>query len=1194
MQKFLVVGCGGSGAKTQAYMIDQLMAYLRTVDPGRTRLPAALQFVSVDVPLMAEPGPDGLGNVPDHGGRYVSIGSSLNYSEFDRGLSDLLGREGTLGEIATWAPRDPAAEAKPISAGAGQYRAIGRMLTIQGLEKIRDALVQSLEKLYHADTIAELNELNHRISGRRSDATDDTPIILVVTSMAGGAGASMFLDVSRILTTIPGVDPANIAVFMMTPEVFGNLSESQKTGMWPNALAVFGEAFAAQTGAALPHDEALYRAMGISETPRLKSFGRLFPIGARMGGQGARFGDGSTNGVYRGLARALAALVSSDRASHDFKGYRLANTGSLRGDRSVLGWGNPEKVQWDGLPWGSMGYAQLSMGRDRFAEYSAQRLARAAFDRLLDGHIRADDPSTGLEQLNKRLDEELEGFRNRCYLASPRPGFGPDDAATWVSQVFGQKASRAAAHCRAGLRNQFPPGDGMRSSEWADLVRRRVADSRGVVGNELRRSAYASVHEFADFFADGVIAVVEEYIARYGVPMAEKLVEKLTEDLQHSYEGALSAFGAQAGAMNPLGDSPASQQVYEQLNVKGTISQTGRFADRIADSYAPGMHRYACAAVAELLPAVFADFRVNVLAPLARSLDVLHKNLDAARVPRATLVNLADVATSEPGAWPTESDELVEKRFEGSANEIMITDYESFKADYEDHITSTMRTEHLVDAVDAASREIVHGRWETTGPEKAPEDTLARPRPQTAGPGNRVGWVARALTDAPNGQGPKREVNSAKFEIRLMPADLIDRARKWIGRPAMPFSDFIGVDLRSYLSPENAGNDQIRSARLTALGEAFRKALKQARPLAAVDTDMLSHVHSSGGEVYEYIFSEIPFDGTVEPLQVLTDVMRQEKHSADESKLTFEQAMTDDTNVTSIEVFGSYPNYSPVVFSSLFKHIAEEWAKRRGNAEGFWSLRRSRPLPAALPLSDDERRAMVAGWMIGEITGRIRVRNPRTNDETVDIWDDADERWTPFPPDLLTPPNRQLEGIDRMPAVIESILLAYANCQRRSGVRGAESLRPYQLLRALYDTGREQPTTGSVTHSAGTHLAEWFALGEAPQEVENAATLEERSESARKRLDQYRLAASLFLPGGPRPELASIRSRSIASKTPLFRDLAPDVEDMATDLIRRLDQAVAEARNWSDRSAGGAHRAEDPGPAPQTGLGLGDILGGGL
>ena len=42
--------------------------------------------------------------------------------------------------------------------------------------------------------------------------------------------------------------------------------------------------------------------------------------------------------------------------------------------RDLMGWGS----DWSSLLWGSYGFASLSMGRDRYAEYSAQRIASAS------------------------------------------------------------------------------------------------------------------------------------------------------------------------------------------------------------------------------------------------------------------------------------------------------------------------------------------------------------------------------------------------------------------------------------------------------------------------------------------------------------------------------------------------------------------------------------------------------------------------------------------------------------------------------------------------------------------------------------------------------------------------------------------------------------------------------------------------
>ena len=138
------------------------------------------------------------------------------------------------------------------------------MLTIQNLEKIHDGLRSAMDRLNRMETNAELNELNYKITGRRSDVTDSEPIALVIGSMAGGSGASMVFDVARLISTLPGNMPSRTAIFMMSPEVFESLSEDDRRGMWPNSLAMFGEAVAAQTGAAVAHDRAIFKAMGLS------------------------------------------------------------------------------------------------------------------------------------------------------------------------------------------------------------------------------------------------------------------------------------------------------------------------------------------------------------------------------------------------------------------------------------------------------------------------------------------------------------------------------------------------------------------------------------------------------------------------------------------------------------------------------------------------------------------------------------------------------------------------------------------------------------------------------------------------------------------------------------------------------------------------------------------------------------------
>ena len=103
MRRFLVVGCGGSGGATLAFIMDQLRSELHAAGVGK--LLAGWQFVLIDVPSAPESGPEGLANVPAQGGTYIGCGpQGSSYTVLDGALSQRLAAESALDTIATWAP----------------------------------------------------------------------------------------------------------------------------------------------------------------------------------------------------------------------------------------------------------------------------------------------------------------------------------------------------------------------------------------------------------------------------------------------------------------------------------------------------------------------------------------------------------------------------------------------------------------------------------------------------------------------------------------------------------------------------------------------------------------------------------------------------------------------------------------------------------------------------------------------------------------------------------------------------------------------------------------------------------------------------------------------------------------------------------------------------------------------------------
>ena len=73
MHKVLVVGCGGSGARTLSYMLDQLHADLAV--HGIDEVPGCWQFLNVDTPLQEEQG-EAVASVSRQGGSSDPVGST--------------------------------------------------------------------------------------------------------------------------------------------------------------------------------------------------------------------------------------------------------------------------------------------------------------------------------------------------------------------------------------------------------------------------------------------------------------------------------------------------------------------------------------------------------------------------------------------------------------------------------------------------------------------------------------------------------------------------------------------------------------------------------------------------------------------------------------------------------------------------------------------------------------------------------------------------------------------------------------------------------------------------------------------------------------------------------------------------------------------------------------------------------------
>ncbi|KAB1660076.1 hypothetical protein F8O01_03880 [Pseudoclavibacter chungangensis] len=1154
MYKFLIVGCGGSGGSTLAYMMDQLRSELAPY--GITQIPAGWQFVHIDVPSAPDTKIDGVGNVREQGGTYISTAPhSGSYQVLDNAVSQWLGQGSAFGEFGTWAPREAEKITVPLTYGAGQMRAVGRIITLARARDVYDGLARAYQQLNTVETNTQMAEVARALPGVGRFNPEEKPLVLVVSSMAGGAGASMALDVCRLLALVPGVDPDLVGVFMVAPDAFDELPESARGGVRANALAMLGEIVATQTNAAEAHDITMLRALGLEVTPTGRPpFARVFPVGRYVGVEKTLFGDGSQKAVYRGLGRGLAALIASGSASGDYASFDLGNISDpTPAHPDYLGWGaaNP-------IPWGSFGFASLSLGRDRYRHYAAQRLARIAVDRLRTGHLQPGNTSSGVDQLRSLADSQWSRVTSSIGLPTGVGvgGLNQEQVAQWFTQgAFGrQEADNTARQIVDQNVAPFVPMPAGRAEQWTPTLQRFLIDRAPTLRTAAAEGAYRWAFTWAQQLHDRVLYQVQEASELFGLSYAREVLERVERLIREELAPRL---GDLAGFSGPdLAQIPPSF-LAEISTMKGGIVNGQGLVERLCDIMRVQLTDLVYSRAADLAGGVLQSLVSEVIAPLQATLSNSIGVLDNAVQTPPVASGLANVGTDQYGLWPSESDQIVPERFDVAENEILLTPSAGFGTQFENDVRMAVstgeRVSTLEDARVVAARAVTSGYWPVAEGATAPGGLLtvqANWRPAIF---NRDPMTGQPLTPS-----------HGRYELHVAPRELVGRALAFVSRPGESFEAFCSLSLRDYALGTDIPSSELPRRRADLVSK-FNETLTRALPLISLDADAVTAIHSTQPQ-YRYKFSAIPFEHIRDLVGELRAVIDGRSNVASEVGQAFDKALSTADHLTRIDVFGSYRNYSPLTFDALLKPVAQQWAgtPAQGRLQ-FWAHRRSRPLPASLPVSDAERQAMIAGWYIGQMTGQLRFPDAPFN-SPVEVWDPDDRRWLPFPNPLLTPPSEfRGQSYDWLPAVLESQLLAIS---RAHEVPVMSSLKPYRRLRRMYDSNELHPERGLGRVAGELELAAWIETGRTPSGIPSRIpgdTLEERAANARTWVEQIRtFTAGSFIPPARQGESSgpygAILNRRHAASTPIFRDLAPDIVTVTDRLLELVDAAEQRAR----------------------------------
>jgi len=1024
LRPMMLVGVGGSGGKTLQLLHRELRWRLR--DAGWTEgVPAGWQFIHIDVPAAPDTtmgNEASLVNSSLVGGRYIGLApEGVTYKAIDNDwINDA--RSPELAKVATWRPRAEDVNVA-IGAGAGQFRTIGRVVSLSQANLIRDALSSARTKLSDPGIHPQLQRLSIHLGAEAAGISPD-PQAVVISSMAGGSGAGMFLDVADIIRAAnpAGWGDSSIGI-LYTADVFSEIPELARQGVMPNSLAALCEMMNGYWNNTQPGDE--YRALERAGIPAaaFERRGLRYPLFVGRSNNSVTFPDQTT--VYEASAKTLAAFMTSPAAQNSVYAYLAGN------------WVNSSVAMQDATPFkdsvkgtvaSAMGMGSMSLGRDRFARYTAQRLARSGVEHALRAHTvgrKVPEEITFEAARDEVAVSQLEWFINQCGLDELGEEHNQVLDALRPTNTDADEAARAAIRQQVGQFTQAQP------NEYANMIIQHAEHQRPTYVSATDQALRQQASIWVGLIVSRLEAATLESLSRSGLEATVEILRRLETHVRNvindltneisKYQGMADRMAeGVSGALNEFGT--AAMVADNELIPKGI----GRAVKTLAFGLEARLRQTACI--------LLDDFARNELRPL---LDASSNALGGLRVDEHPPAGAPSLGIED---WPTAG--IIPRALFPALNERLVEDVETFPKSFEDQLANTVR-----DALDPdrilspreserlAVGEILTGRGRdlSVGDVLLPTDT----------------WWPQMLNT-------QRPATAARYQFRLGGADLLERAEDWTHRRDTALGEFVHESLRSYVEVDDM---EERAHRRTRVLNAFQEVLAVSPPLVQINNAIVGAVHGVAPSA-QYHFTSIPFAQTdIEPELV---AMTQNAGQPDDVLAQLSKAMgTGEEQRIEIITTLSAP-VQPIVLQSVIKPIAEQWTSSRDNnatREQFWRWRRARALPEFIPASPEVIASMTRGWFLGRLLGDLTWDKQAIGAEAVQIYNPEYQRDEAFPFPYLGPsPTGEM---DLLPAVLESMGLSMLESQIRGNI---EPLRAYSLLRSL---GEDAPQ----------HLRNWVQFG---------------------------------------------------------------------------------------------------------------------
>ena len=1015
---FILIGCGGSGVLSVRHVRDEVKARLRV--HGIEKIPDAWQFIGIDAtPVQADlteasplPPLDYLQMKP--GAKTLASLDKMLQAAHQPAL-----RTGYV-ELVGWRP-NPADIPQNIEIGLTNH-AVGRVvgtLALQSSQITRriDAAITACGSGSPGLNLVA-SKMGLQVGGFEAMA----PNVLVITSMAGGCGSGISLDVVDIVKNRggDGIQPYLIAY---GTDIFDNPKEY----MTGNNLAYISE---------------LLNAVWSENGGRAQLFPAPINIPNRRGPRatfmlGRKNIDGvdlqGSRNVYRSVGITIAGWLTSPRVRQRFQDYVIGNWNEMPPRNGGFGFADSAITG----EVSSFGSATLAVGRKRFREYARKYILRDLYEFHFRGYrkvatsVFGDDGDKGIDVairsrlVEKFLPEVLTAF-GLSNSFDRQMGIISDGSAQISDALLSvSHLQRFSGDVAAALTARLP-NESLKGAEWSSIIH----DELDAIKRQLLIDATGAYQAREEVWLRDLVKQVmkqsNSFLTRLSLPIMIDLSQRISEHVGRTATDFRSS--ARVGeeksreftqnANNELADVASNNLMKDSPQVRDAI-------ELFAASLGQQLKAQLSTNVSQTLDQVI----INLIQPLnsafRRSMDDVNGMADSARTGEAAVIT----------KWPEGT--IVPRAFQPSPIEHLLEGHEEWPG----VIERLLRTAEPAVAGESTADAVRRGIADGVDTEGEIGDNDLRP----------LLWTRN---DAPL-EFVKTQPLAIELELDLLALE--ERVDRWLGKPGRPLGEYLREGLGQYLKDVSHPDHKMR---LRKFEEKFKSALDNASPFVSVDRVYYGTIYPGMELKMTFIVEPIPFEDGHAAHRIANDLIRNRVLDADGVVSYAEQ----DRESVTVSCFFERPMF-PGVISSVFDQLAQHATtlnKTPANLRGWLDFKRGRTLDEFIPLPPNVIRALIRGFAVGRLTGLIKLENDP--EEVASIAGETEPIRFPSP------------SYASIPNQLTSLLLSFPLCFFMVSKRRERAFDAYARMFRLGVLG-EGEVIGPARFAVGGELASFLESG---------------------------------------------------------------------------------------------------------------------